>query len=98
MVFTPSICILPEVGTTNPNKHLIFTAGTTQTITGALTLTGTRDNEIVLESSSTPSIWSIDPQGTRTVRYVSVKDSTNINTADILAISSANLSGSLLTN
>ena len=63
---------------------LTFTAGTTQTLTGTLTLNGTNGNLLSLRSSSNGSQWSIDPQGTRTLSYLDVKDSNNINSVSII--------------
>jgi len=62
---------------------LTFTAGTTQTITGTLTLNGASDQLLSLRSSATPTQWSIDPQGTRTISYLDVKDSNNTNATAI---------------
>ncbi|MBI4706953.1 MAG: DUF2341 domain-containing protein [Candidatus Omnitrophica bacterium] len=72
---------------TTANKQLTFTAGvgTAQIIIGTFTLTGTSGNEVILRSSSTGSDWYIDPQGTRSVRYVDVQDSNNTNATDIIA-------------
>lgn len=69
-------------------KQITFTAGTTQTISGALTLTGASGNLIILRSSSTPTQWNINPQGTRSVSFVDVKDSNNTNATAIPALSS----------
>jgi len=62
---------------------LTFTAGTTQTITGAMTLNGASGKLLSLRSSSSPTQWSINPQGTRTIAYLDVKDSNNVNTTAI---------------
>jgi filamentous hemagglutinin family protein len=75
---------------TTAGKQLTFTAGTTQTIAGTLTLTGTSGNLIVLRSSSTGNQWSINPQSTRSVSYVDVKDSNNTNATSITATNSTN--------
>jgi filamentous hemagglutinin family protein len=69
-------------------KQLTFTAGTTQTVNGALTLTGVAGNRIILRSSITGTQWKIDPAGTRDVSYVDVRDSDNINATMILALKS----------
>ncbi|EKD78951.1 MAG: hypothetical protein ACD_41C00220G0001 [uncultured bacterium] len=58
-----------------PNKPLTFTAGKTQTISGALTLTGTADNLIMLRSTVNGSYWGLTVNGTQSVSYVNVKDS-----------------------
>jgi hypothetical protein len=62
---------------------LTFEDGETQTITGALTLSGDAGNFLRLRSTTPGQQWSIDPQGTRTVAYLSVQDSSNVNSAPI---------------
>ncbi|MBI3088306.1 MAG: filamentous hemagglutinin N-terminal domain-containing protein [Candidatus Omnitrophica bacterium] len=64
---------------------LTFQAGTTQTITGAntLTLKGTAGALLSLRSSSPGTAWSIDPRGSRSVEYLDVQDSTNVNATQI---------------
>ncbi|HEX4925728.1 MAG TPA: Ig-like domain-containing protein, partial [Bdellovibrionales bacterium] len=64
---------------------LRFQAGATQTVTNALTLTGSAGNIINLRSSTDGSQWSIDPQGSRTIAYLNVRDSNNTNAASIAA-------------
>ncbi|MEI7792089.1 MAG: hypothetical protein WCI57_01220, partial [Candidatus Berkelbacteria bacterium] len=71
-----------------------FESGKTQTIVGTTTITGASGREISLNSSSSGSQWSIDPQGARAISYVSVKDSINANATAIYA----NNSGTNLTN
>lgn len=66
-------------------KNITFTAGTTQTISNALTLTGSSGSYVTLRSSSNGSYWNINPQGTRSVSYVDVKDSNNSNATAITA-------------
>jgi len=58
-------------------RTLNFTAGTTQTVSGTLTLTGASGQLLRLRSTSTPSTWSITPNGTRTCSFVDVMDSIN---------------------
>ena len=72
---------------------LTFTAGTTQTISNTLTLNGIANNLLSLRSSSTPTQWSINPQGTRTLSYLDVKDSNNTN-ATAIATSDLNITDS----
>lgn len=74
-----------NLSSTTAGKNLTFTAGTTQTISNALTLTGTAGSYVTLRSSSTGSYWNINPQGTRSVSYVDVKDSNNTNATAITA-------------
>ncbi len=64
---------------------LTFAAGSTQTITGALTLSGTSTASLSLASSVPGTQWRIDPQGTRSLSYLSVRDSNNINSTAITA-------------
>jgi hypothetical protein len=59
---------------------LNFEAGTTQTIVGTLTLLGTNGDLIILRSTITGDHWFIDPQGTRSISFVDVRDSYNVNT------------------
>ncbi|MBI4407912.1 MAG: cadherin-like domain-containing protein [Candidatus Kerfeldbacteria bacterium] len=56
-------------------KPLTFTAGTTQTVSGLLTLTGTAGNLIVLRSTVDDTYWNLIVNGTQSVSYVNVKDS-----------------------
>ncbi|MCK6376012.1 MAG: hypothetical protein L6Q69_18200, partial [Zoogloea sp.] len=63
------------------NKTLTFEAGTTQNITGQLTLTGTSGNQVVLNSTSPGTQWRIRTQNdefTRDVSFVNVTDSVNL--------------------
>ncbi|MCX5678637.1 MAG: hypothetical protein NTY76_05970 [Candidatus Omnitrophica bacterium] len=63
-------------------KTLQFTAGSTQTITGTLTLKGTSIiNRLILQSSASPTQWKIDPQGTVAVDFLEVHDSNNVGPA-----------------
>lgn len=64
------------------NDTLTFTAGTTQTIAGSLTLQG-QGSTLSLRSSAATTQWSIDPQGSRTISNVDVQDSNNINATAI---------------
>ena len=68
---------------TTAGKQITFTSGTTQIIAGTLTLTGTSSGRIKLRSSSSGVVWNINPQGSRIVTYVDVKDSTNLNASNI---------------
>lgn len=61
------------------NKQINFTAGTTQTISGTLTLTGTAGNLILLRSTSGGSTYTITDNGTESVSYVNVQDSVATN-------------------
>lgn len=76
--------------TTNTPETLTFAAGSTQNVTGTLTLTGTAGNLLTLASSSPGTSWNINPSGSRTFDYVSVSHSTNTNATDITATNSFN--------
>jgi autotransporter-associated beta strand protein len=67
---------------------LTFGAGSIQTVTNALTLQGAAGQLLSLRSSASGTQWKIDPQGTRTVSYVDVKDSNNINAAVLIPTNS----------
>jgi len=64
-------------------SQIIFHAGSAYTITTLLDIEGASGNLISLRSSVTNTQWTINPQGTRIVSYVDVKDSDNINAAAI---------------
>ena len=72
---------------TDGGTQLNFEFDKTQTIRGALTLTGQAGSNIVLRSSS-PGTWEINPQGARQVTRVDVKDSNNIHSTAIQASNS----------
>lgn len=65
---------------------LTFAAGATQTVTGTLNLQGMAGQLLSLRSSIDGTQWRIDPQGTRTIGYLDVKDSNNTNATAISAI------------
>jgi hypothetical protein len=65
---------------------LTFDAGTTQTVSNALTLNGTANALLSLRSSQTGTQCKLDPQGSRTVSYLDVKDSNDVNAAAILCL------------
>lgn len=60
---------------TTANKPITFTASSTQTINGLLTLTGTSGNLITLRSTADATSWLLNVAGTSSVDYVDVKDS-----------------------
>jgi hypothetical protein len=57
-------------------RTLTFTAGTTTTVSGTLTLQGASGQLLSLRSSSSPSTWTINATGATTLEYLSVEDST----------------------
>ncbi len=62
---------------------LTFEAGKTQTIMSTWTLTGASGKLLTLRSTASGTQWSVDPQGSRNISFVDVKDSNNINTTII---------------
>jgi len=60
---------------TTQDKNFQFTAATTQTISGTLTLTGAASHLIILRSTSTDSYWNLIAGAGQAVTYVNVKDS-----------------------
>ncbi len=69
---------------------LTFGQGSTQTVSNTLTLNGASGNLLSLRSSLTGTQWKINPQGTRTLSYLDVKDSNNTNTTSATATYSTN--------
>jgi hypothetical protein len=69
---------------------LTLPSSQTQTINGALILTGTLGNIITLNASTPGTQAFINPTGTRTIKYVLVKDNNNSNATVITATSSYN--------
>jgi hypothetical protein len=63
---------------------LAFAAGTTQTVRGTWTAEGTASNVLSLRSTQNGRSWQIDPQGTRTLSFVDVQDSTNTNATPVI--------------
>ena len=61
--------------TTSSADTLTFTASSTQTIAGTLTLQGASGNLLTLVSSSSGTRWNITVNGSSTVSYVNVSDS-----------------------
>src|SRR3989338_8334254 len=68
---------------TTAGGRLTFEAGKTQTITGITRLKGASGNYLNLRSSSSGTQWKINPQGTRDIDYVDVKDSNNLSSTII---------------
>ncbi|HEX4925631.1 MAG TPA: hypothetical protein VFV50_16165, partial [Bdellovibrionales bacterium] len=62
---------------------LTIQAGSTQTIAGTLTLNGASGNLLSLRSSAAGTRFDINPQGTRTISYLDVRDSNNTNATAI---------------
>jgi hypothetical protein len=67
---------------------LIFAAGSTQTVTGMLTLAGADATHLLaLRSSTTGTQWKINPSNT-TIAFLDVQDSNNINATTIVTTNS----------
>jgi len=62
---------------------LTFPASVTTTVAGTWTVDGASGNLLSLRSSSNGTQWTIDPQGTRTIEYLDVKDSNNTNATKV---------------
>ncbi|MDO8650420.1 MAG: hypothetical protein Q7K33_03905, partial [Candidatus Berkelbacteria bacterium] len=71
-------------------RALTFTASQTCTVAGTFTVEGASGALLSLRSSTEGTQWKIDPQGTRTVSYLDVKDSNNINSTAISCLTSTN--------
>lgn len=69
---------------TSSTDTLTFEAGKRQTITNTMTLQGAASNYLSLRSTVTNTQWEIDPQATRTIGYLDVKDSNNVNATAIV--------------
>lgn len=75
---------------------LLFSAGTTQTITNTLTLAGTSGHLVALKSSMPGTQWQINPSGSSNLTYLNVSDSNN--TSGSLLVPSNSVSGGNNTN
>jgi hypothetical protein len=65
---------------TGASSTITFGSGNTQTITGTLTLAGLNaSNRLTLAPGTPGSQWYINPQGTRTISYLSVSYGNNSN-------------------
>jgi len=60
---------------TTAGKTVNFTAGTTQAVSGLLTLTGTSASAITLQSTSGGTAWNLTNTGGNSVNFVDVQDS-----------------------
>src|SRR5436305_1185606 len=67
-------------------RTLTFDATGTQTITGTMLLQGSSGQLLSLRSSSFGTQWKIDPQSVRTIAFLDVQDSNNINATAINAV------------
>jgi hypothetical protein len=78
--------------TAGSDVQLTFSAGTYNrtTVGGTLNLQGSSDQLLSLASSVDGTQWEVDPQGTRVLNYLDVKDSKNINTSNINACTLVN--------
>jgi len=62
---------------------LTWPAGITTTIANTWTAQGASGQVLSLRSSADGTQWKIDPQGTRTITYLDIKDSNNVNATGI---------------
>ena len=67
---------------------LTFSTGSANRTTITNTLNLSNENEVLLSlrSSTSGTQWEIDPQGTRTINYLDVKDSNNVGATNINAV------------
>ena len=79
--------------TDNPDKTLTFPAGNTQTILGVLRLHGAPAKPLLLRSSADGIQWNIDPQGTRDLQFLDIKDSFNSNAIPLSCLTGCIYSG-----
>ncbi|OIO53018.1 hypothetical protein AUJ46_06375 [Candidatus Peregrinibacteria bacterium CG1_02_54_53] len=77
---------------------LTFYANDTFTVSNTLTLQGAVSNLLSLRSSTTGTQWRINPQGTRTISYLDVKDSNNTNATAMDATGGTNVNSGNNTN
>lgn len=77
--------------TATATSTLYFNASTLQTVANTLTLQGASNNPLNLRSTATGTQWRIDPQGSRTVGYLDVRDSYNTNATYINAVNTSSV-------
>jgi hypothetical protein len=71
------------------NNTLTFAAGSTQTVTNALTLKGSSAGaRLSMVSGASGTQWSINPQGTRDVQWSNISDANNTNATAVPATTS----------
>ncbi len=79
---------------TTAGKTIQFAAGQTQTVNGALTITGALGNYIRLQSTTAGSPWTFAITANKNVSFVAVQDGTVTSAnRDITATNSINVSG-----
>jgi len=71
-------------------KKITFEAGSITTAEGLFKIKGLAGSPIILRSSPEGTAWKVDPQGTRRVKYVNLKDADNINAEIADAVNSTN--------
>lgn len=69
---------------------LYFEAGSIQTIANSLTLQGASSGLLALRSTQNGSYWYIDPQGTRSISFVDLRDLYNLSFTSIVVTNSNN--------
>ncbi len=80
--------------TPSSQQTLTFENSQTQTVNGTLTLKGvSSDSRLLLRSNSNGTAWKMNPTGTRSVEYLDIKDSNNLNSTEIQCTSGCADSG-----
>ncbi len=74
--------------TVTSTDTLYFEAGSTQTIANNLTLQGASNNLLAVRSTQDGSYWYINPQGTRNISFVDLKDSYNTSSTVVIILDS----------
>src|SRR3989338_2670178 len=87
----PTTISLNEATLNMPGSITVASSGTLQSSSGTIRLNGASGNYLRLMSASDGTQWRFDPQGTRDINYVDVKDSNNVNST---VISPANFTDS----
>ncbi|MEI8142996.1 MAG: LamG-like jellyroll fold domain-containing protein, partial [Candidatus Berkelbacteria bacterium] len=85
-----------NVTATTADKTLSFAGGSTQTISGTWTVTGTKDHNVVLQKKvGDAGVWNVNPSNVANVniRYATISESVNQNASNITAYNSNNVSG-----
>ncbi|MCA8914942.1 MAG: hypothetical protein KDB90_05985 [Planctomycetes bacterium] len=77
-------CTFENLTCDQPGRQLNFSAGSTQTVNGTLTLKGFIGAELVLRSTSSGSIWNLTNSGSVVAEYCNVQDSTASATINVV--------------
>jgi fibronectin-binding autotransporter adhesin len=90
---TGSVTFFNLLKTAPNDATLKFAAGSAQTVTGTLSLTGTSGHLLMLASTTAGTPWAIDPEGPTNLDFLGVADSDNISGTPITATHSNDLGG-----